>query len=378
MDRYLQSSLIKDLKKKAVLLSGPRQCGKTYLSRHLFKTAVEYLNFDILKDRKKIIRQEWSRNADLLIFDEIHKMKKWKGWLKGIIDSDEFDQSILVTGSAKLNTFKKVGDSLAGRYFSFRLYPLDIKELRMLGHQKKTSDQILNRMMMVSGFPEPYLTEEEGFYGRWQQTHLDIILKQDILETESIRNIKQLETLVLMLTERVGSTLSYNSLREDLSTDDKSIKRWVDILENAYVVFRIYPYQHRSIVGGLKKAPKLYFFDYVRVENSSSRLENLVAMSILKEVHFRKDVLGQDYDLNYLKNKNDREIDFLITKNGKPHAMVEVKTTDDGPSENFKLYSNYFPEVQKIQLVKDLAKETLTKNRVLITPLASWLEKMNF
>lgn len=143
-------------------------------------------------------------------------------------------------------------------------------------------------------------------------------MKQDILETESVRNIKQLETLTLLLTERVGSTLSYNSLREDLSTDDKSIRRWVYILENSYVIFRIYPFYHKSIAGSLKKAPKLYFYDYCRVDEYSNRLENLVAASLLKEIHFRIDTKGEVYDLNYLRNKQGKEIDFLITKNKKP------------------------------------------------------------
>lgn len=296
MERYLASALVEDLKRKPVLLSGPRQCGKTYLSQRLCERSFDCFNYDIPADRKRLLKREWFRDRDLVIFDELHKMKKWKNWLKGIFDSDEEKQKFLVTGSARLNTYKKAGDSLAGRYFSCRLYPFDLKELREKMKDAPAADRLLDRLLAVTGFPEPFLAGEEGFYGRWRQTHLDVILKQDILETESVKNIKQLETLVYLLTDRVGSPLSYNSLREDLSTDDKSVKRWIDILEDSYVVFRISPYS-RNVAGGIKKAPKLYFFDYVRVEDSAQRLGNLVAFSLLKEIHFRRDIKGQDSGL---------------------------------------------------------------------------------
>lgn len=378
MERYLTKPILKDLNQKTIILSGPRQCGKTYLSQNFKNKKVEYLNFDVLEDRKKILSHNWAINRDLIIFDELHKMKKWKNWLKGVIDATSPRPPILVTGSAQLNTYKKIGDSLAGRYFSYRLYPLDIKELLEFGDKNRNANEMLNRLLEVSGFPEPYLSTEKNFYSRWQQTHLDVILKNDIYETESVRNIKQLETLTILLTERVGSTLSYNSLREDLSTDDKSVKRWVDILENSYVVFRLYPFFHKSIAGSLKKAPKLYFYDYCRVDKLSHRLENLVALSLLKEIHFRKDVKGENFDLHFLRNKQEKEIDFLITKNKKPHVMIEVKESDAIASENFKEYGKCFPDVKKIQLVKNLNEEILTSKQVLITPLAEWLSKMEF
>lgn len=393
MLRSLSSTIAKDLTRKPVLLSGPRQCGKTYFGKSLIDGNYDYLNFDVPEDRKRLLKREWYRNRDLVIFDELHKMKKWKSWLKGVFDSDSERQKFLVTGSAKLNTFKKAGDSLAGRYFSYRLYPLDLKEI--LAHLETTPRDkeikplikenprypqalLLQRLLDVSGFPEPFLNPEPGFYRRWQQTHLDVILRQDILETESVRNIKQLETLVLLLTERVGSPLSYNSLREDLSTDDKSIKRWVDILEDAYVIFRVFPYHAKSITSSIRKAPKLYFFDYGRVEDPAARLENLVALSLLKEIHFRHDVHGEIYDLHYIRNKQKKEIDFLVTKNRKPQLMIEVKESDASPSENFSTFEKQLPGVAKLQLVKNLKDERLSKSGIHIVPMHSWLARMDF
>ncbi len=381
MRRNIEKFILNDLKRKIVILSGPRQCGKTFLSRQLSTKESVYLNYDILDDRKIIIKRDWDITQKLVIFDEIHKMKKWKAWLKGIADQTQRKYDILVTGSAKINTYKKVGDSLAGRYFYYRLYPLDLKEIRQndrLNLKATSAKQNLERLLSVSGFPEPYLANDVGYYRRWQQTHLDIILRQDILETESVRNIKQIETLTLLLTERVGSLLSYNSLREDLSTDDKSIKRWIDILENSYVVFRIYPFVHKSLTRGLKKAPKLYFFDIGRVTDPANRIENLVALSLLKEIHLRMDTLGEIFDLHFLQNKQKNEIDFILTKDRKPYMMIEVKESDTQASANFAYFEKALPGLKKVQLVKNLIQTRRTAQGVLITPLADWLEKMDF
>jgi len=396
MERYIQKSLIKDLNRKPVLLSGPRQCGKTVLSKQLQLQNYQYLNFDVIMDRKIILKMNWHRDKELIIFDELHKMKKWKTWLKGIFDSNTPKQKFLVTGSAKLNTFKKVGDSLAGRYFNYRLYPLDLYEIMRLYENpinQKPLRNLLNnsslssrlqlckefqeRLLSVSGFPEPFLEKESGFYVRWQQTHLDIILKQDLLDTENIKSIKQIEILATLLTERVGSLLSYNSLREDLHTDDKSIKRWVDILENAYVIFRIYPFSNKKMVTSIKKAPKVYFFDYGRVDDLALRVENLVAFSLLKQIHYQLDVKGIIYDLHYVRNKQKKEIDFLVTKNKKPHLLIEVKLSNSIVSENFVYFEKYFPNIKKIQVVRELDRGYLSREGVQVMPLHLWLADLD-
>lgn len=381
MRRNIEKPILQDLNRKIVILSGPRQCGKTYLSRQLLTKGIVYLNYDILDDRKIIIKRDWDITQELVVFDELHKMKNWKAWLKGIADQTQRKYKILVTGSAKLNTYKKVGDSLAGRYFYYRLYPLDLKEISQnarINSHLASAQQNLERLLTVSGFPEPFLANDLGYYHRWQQTHLDVILRQDILETESVRNIKQMETLTMLLTEKVGSLLSYNSLREDLSTDDKSIKRWINILENSYVIFRVYPYIHKSLTRGLKKSPKLYFFDIGRVSDPSSKLENLVALSLLKEIHLRMDTLGEVFDLHYLQNKQKNEIDFILTKDRKPYMMIEVKESDSQASANFAYFEKALPGLKKVQLVKNLSQSRRTAQGVLITPLAEWLEKMDF
>ncbi len=396
MKRSIFSRLNLDLNKKSVILSGPRQCGKTFIAKSLNANSYQYLNFDVVKDRKILIKNEWNLSKKIIIFDEIHKMKKWKSWFKGIVDSEQLGRPYLVTGSARLNTYKKIGDSLAGRYFYHRFFPFDLKEISDLFlqnedmteinflfdknklNQEQKNKIILNRLMNVSGFPEPFLNNEKGFYNRWSQTHLEVILKQDILETENVKSIKQIEILTSLLTEKVGNPLSYNSLTEDLQTDDKSIKRWVDILENAYVIFRIYPYTSKSFIHGLKKSPKLFFIDYCKVEDESNRFENLVAMSLFKEICIRMDSFGEKFELRYIQNKQKKEIDFLILKNNKPHIFIEAKLSETSPSENFKLFEKYFPKIRKVQVVKNAEEFYLHYSGVEVWPAHVWLAKLDF
>jgi len=186
MDRYLSTLLKKDSDKKIVILSGPRQSGKTTLTKQLFKS-FDYLNFDASEDRDAILKKHWRRDVDCVLFDELHKMPEWKRWLKGIFDTQGNRPRLLVTGSANLETFRKVGDSLAGRYFSYRLHPLDLKE--GVACWQNNPQEVFDRLMRYGGFPEPFLEGTPDFYRRWQKSHLDIILRQDFLDLYSIRSI---------------------------------------------------------------------------------------------------------------------------------------------------------------------------------------------
>lgn len=377
MKRYLHSAIEKDLQKKIVILSGPRQVGKTTLSKQ-FTSSFEYLNFDRVEDRKKILSEAWDRTKKLLIFDEIHKMKNWKRWLKGIYDTERKNQ-ILVTGSAKLETFKKVGDSMAGRYFEFHLMPLDLKELR--AHGEGTAKKNFEKLWKLSGFPEPFLSNSETEYKRWRKTHLDVIIRQDLPELELVKKITDIETLFELMKERVASPLSYNSLREDLQTDDKSVKRWLQWLENSYAVFKVTPFS-KSLKYSIKKSPKYYFYDYPRIENLGARLENLVALSLHKEILLRNDLEGEDYSLHYLQDKTQHEVDFLICKAKKPVMMIEVKTSDSEVSKNFNYFYPHLkklnPNLVRLQLVKELIRNFSTKEGIRVESLLPWLEKLEF
>ncbi|NDG84331.1 MAG: ATP-binding protein [Proteobacteria bacterium] len=375
MDRRLKKQLKLDLEKKLVMLSGPRQVGKTTLSMSLTKS-YEYLNWDRLPDRKKIRAESWDRSKELWIFDEIHKMKNWKQWLKGIVDTERKNR-ILVTGSAKLETFKKTGDSMAGRYFEQHLMPLDLKEL---SDEAGTPRERFDRLFRLSGFPEPYFSGSETFYRRWRKTHLDVIIREDLPEVEAVRRVSDLEFLVELLSDRVASPVSFNSLREDLQTDDKTVKRWADWLEKCYALFRVTPFS-KQLKYSTRKAPKFYFFDYPRVKDSGARLENLVALSIYKEILTRNDVEGEDYRLHYLRDKFHHEIDFLVCQGSKPIAMIEVKTSDAEPSPNFAVFYPHLkklnPSLRQLQLVLELDRPFSTPTGIEVLPLLPWLQGLD-
>ncbi|MDD4975517.1 MAG: ATP-binding protein [Bacteriovorax sp.] len=375
MQRYLYKELKKYVGKKILLLSGPRQVGKTTLSKVLFEH-YDYFNFDRLSDKKKLLAEEWNRDADLIIFDEIHKMKKWKQWLKGIYDT-ESKKNFLVTGSARLDTHRKVGDSMAGRYFQYRLMPLCLKELAQNKYQNPKEN--LAELLKFSGFPEPFFTHSESFYKKWRKSHLDIIVRQDIAEIEIVKRISDLEFLIELMKTKVGSILSYNSLREDLMTDDKTIKRWLTIFENSYLLFKITPFS-KNIIHSTKKAPKYYFYDFPRIEDNGARLENLVALSLLKEIYFLNDTEGEDYSLHFLRDKDQNEVDFLIAKNKKPIIALEVKTSDVEISSGFKKLTIqllvHFPELKRIQLVKNLERDFSNKEGIKVLNLEKYLSTL--
>lgn len=375
MERYLTSYIREDLNHKIILITGPRQCGKTTLSKILDED-FDYFNIDSAQDRLSLQDKSWDRSKPLVIFDELHKMKNWKSWLKGVYDTQGIPPAMVVTGSAKLDTYKKVGDSLAGRFFQFRLHPLDLKEIHtLLAVDNMTS--ALDTLLTVGGFPEPYINGTIRYYNRWKKSHLDIILKQDLIDLENVQQIVQIETLIQLLKSRVGSPVSYSSLARDLQCSDKTVKRWLTILENMYVIFKVSPF-HKNVARSIQKAPKYYFYDTGQVvADQGIRLENLVACALKKEIHFREDCYGEERSLYYLRNKDGKEIDFFITADGNPSHMIEVKWKDGNLSSNFDLFGKYFPQTKKIQLAKALAREKTFPNGAEIRLAHRWLSELS-
>ncbi|OGT56656.1 MAG: ATPase [Gammaproteobacteria bacterium RIFCSPHIGHO2_12_FULL_42_10] len=374
MKRIIQSDIQKDLPSKIVLLTGPRQCGKTTLSKQLYES-YDYFNYDSAEDRLALIKKSWDRNKKLLILDELHKMNGWKRWLKGIYDTEGIPPEILVTGSARLDVSRKMGDSLAGRYFQFRLHPLDLKEISQ--HDKRDINQLFNQLWHCSGFPEPFFKNDVTYYKRWRRTHLDIILRQDLLDIYTGHDIQTIETLVLLLKERVGSTVSYASLARDLERDPNTIKRWLQLLENLYIIFRVTPF-HKNIARSLLKEPKYYFYDHAYVdEDKGARLENLVACALLKELQLIEDTQGIRTNLHYLRTKEGKELDFLIFQENKPSHLIEIKWSDDAPGRGFGYFSELLPQAKKIQLVKEIKREKTYPDGLEIRALIPWLAKFS-
>jgi len=372
MKRTLQNFIKKDIPDKIILLSGPRQVGKTFLSE-MISDNYQYYNYDLAEDRLSLKEKSWLKDRELIIFDELHKMPQWKSWLKGIYDTKNYPAGLLVTGSAKLNIYRKMGDSLAGRFFQYRLHPFDLKELK----GKFDPEDTFNRLITLSGFPEPFLKNDNTFYHRWKKSHLDIILRQDLLDLENVHQIQSIETLIELLKHRVGSPISYLSLAEDLQKDAKTIKRWLTLLENMYLIFSITPY-HKNIARSLLKSPKYYFYDNARVVGDNGvKLENLAACALKKELHFLEDTLGFDTSLHYLRNKDGKEIDFLVVINNQPVLMLEIKWANNKVSKNFHAFIRYLPDIAKIQLVKDIHKEKEFASGIKLLNAVHWFENID-
>jgi predicted AAA+ superfamily ATPase len=372
--RYLKQHIISDLGKKIVLLGGPRQVGKTTLSKGLAENTY-YLNYDVPNDRQIIKNQTWPKNSGLLVLDELHKLPKWKSYLKGIADDEQEKPRILVTGSAKLDTIKKVGDSLAGRYLYWKLHPLCIKELKGIIPPEIVLEKILNQ----SGFPEPFYEAEE-FYPRWAKTHLDIILRQDLLDLERVSDILSIESLIELLSERVGQVTSYESLAEDLGKSPNTIKKWITLLENLFVIFRVTPFS-KNIARSLLKSPKFFFFDTARVKGDvGAKFENLVACALVKEVDYINDSLGASLRLQYLRNREGAEIDFAVTDKDKIYLLVEAKWADDEFAHGFKAFQKIRMkhQAEAVQVVAKLKKNIESSFGTKMVQASEWLMNIDF
>lgn len=353
MIRLQTAHIIKDLDKKMVFVAGPRQVGKTFLAKHLakqFKNPV-YLNYDSQEDKRIIQDQAWLDSTDLLILDELHKMSDWKNYLKGIYDTKPELLRILVTGSARLDIFDKVGDSLAGRYFLHRLLPLSPAELHQLGMTIH-----LDALLHKGGFPEPYLAEDDIEASRWRLQYTNSILATDVFEFDKIQHIRALRNLFELLRLRVGSPISYQSLSEDLAISPITVKKYIEVLEALYVVFRITPYS-KNIARSLLKEPKIYFFDTGLVKGGDgAQLENLVALCLLKHVYAKIDYLAEDYALHYLRTKDGDEVDFALIKDGTVEKIIEVKSSNHEINKSLYAFNRKY-QLPAIQVVKNLRNE---------------------
>lgn len=337
--RYLHDSILADLNKgKMVFLSGPRQVGKTYFAEHLLEElgSDQYLNWDRKGHRKIILKENWDRNASLIVFDELHKFRQWKSWIKGIYDTEKkIGPRILVTGSAKLNVFRKGGESLMGRYHHYRMHPFDLREL--VQNQSITPQESLARLWQQGGFPEPFFAQSLVDADRWRKERLDNILREDILTLENVRNLSGLETLIEFLRRSVGSTISYQNLSEDLHVSPQTVKSWIDLLERVYVVFVVRPYS-KQLPRAIRKEPKVYFYDYSDIESEAARFENFIASHLLKWCHFLEDTQGMRLGLNFLRDKEKREVDFVVTLNGYPRGLIEAKLSKTTPHSSLYYY----------------------------------------
>lgn len=316
-----------------VFLSGSRQVGKTTFAQGLIRNYVDnhpaYLNWDSLGDREIILRGGWPNRERLIVFDEIHKFANWRTLIKGYYDKLKNTHQFLVTGSARLDYYRKSGDSLLGRYHYYRLHPLTFAEIGNSG---------LDELLQFGGFPEPFLKQQATSLKRWHLQRRERISYADVRDLERVGEITRLELLAEALPSRVGSPLSRKNLAEDLRVDFKTIERWLAILENVYYCFRIAPYGAPRIKA-VKKEQKLYLWDWSEHSEIGKRWENFVASHLLKYCHFVQDTTGDVMELRFLRDVSGREVDFVVLKNRKPEFAVECKAGEQEVSRNIRYFS---------------------------------------
>lgn len=369
-DRYLTSSILSDLQEKMVFISGPRQVGKTTLAKqigHLHYQKSQYLNWDNSKDRATI-RADSFGPTDLLILDEVHKYRPWKRLVKGIFDVHNQEFKILVTGSARLDVYRKGGDSLQGRYHNYRLHPLSVAEIAraensvdpagglLLPSSSSEQDEAFDSLLRFGGFPEPFFKQNTRTLRRWQNDRVERLVREDIRDVESLRELSAVQLLVDILPSKVGSLLSVNSLRQDLEVTHKTMALWMEVLERFYYHFRIPPFASTKI-RSLRKEPKLYLWDWSEVSDVGARLENVVASHLLKFCHFLKDVEGFKTELFFIRDFDQREVDFLVTIDRKPWFAVEVKSADDRISPALTYFGSKLKIPQLFQVMGAPSRE---------------------
>ena len=372
MKRYLDDIIATDLGRKMVLVTGPRQVGKTTLCRHLMERLppAQYLNWDVAADRAILLRQSWTPRARLLAMDEIHKMPDWKNWLKGVVDGRPPEQALLVTGSARMETWRQSGDSLAGRYQAFRLHPISVRE--WCEQHGALPDAALERLLSRGGFPEPCLAEDPVEADRWRRQYFTDLIREDVVEFSRLHEINAMRLFVEMLRERVGSPLSLASIARDLAVAPNTLKRYLDILLALYIVFTVPPW-HDNVARAILRSPKVYFFDTGLVRGDEGvRFENAVAAMLLKHAHFRQDALGRDTGLHYLRTKDGAEVDFALSENRELTHLIECKLSDTCVHRALAGFASRFPEAESIQLVRDLRQEEY-RAPVRIIAAAPWL-----
>ncbi len=373
--RYLTSRLVHDLQKKMVLLAGPRQCGKTTLAKSLLDDRGQYLNWDIAKDRKVIREVAWPKDASLIVLDELHKAPKWKNLLKGVVDEFGNKPPVLVTGSARLDAFRRTGDALTGRTYFYRLHPIDVAESRQFLPDMSLEERI-RRLLQAGGFPEAFLNPEEA--ARLRNDRMELVTREDLRDLSRVSSWRGPADLVELLRERVGKPTNYDNLAQNLGISPPTSKAWVELLEKLYLVFLLPPFSS-SLSRSIRKDRRVYFFDCAAAYDATggAQLENLVASSLLKFTQFRKDAFGENWDVFYLRDKEGREVDFVVTHNRRVNWLIEVKASDGDVSTALRYYTQKLKPMESLQLVLNLERPQ-EKSGIKLLPLGKWLDALPF
>lgn len=373
-------------RQKMAFVVGPRQVGKTTLAQQLQEQRNSphlYRNWDDLHWRRELSRSPYGFlekyapkkgvSKPLVVLDEIHKYPRWKQYLKGLWDTKKNLVDILVTGSGRLNIYQRGGDSLLGRYHQYRLHPLSVREILSPSDgiknyraddilkkwncvespaSEKTRD-IFKKLLRWGGFPHPFLAKSKNEHRLWLKERRQLLVKEDLRDLTRIQLLSHVEELVELLVLRAGNILSYNSLREDLQVALDSVRLWTNALQNLYFIYLIRPFSGK-IQRALKREPKVYLWDWSEISDEGVRFENMMANHLLKWCHFTEDWGYEPLELHFVRDKEKREVDFLLTKEKKPWALIETKLSDTAPSLALHYFAKKLGITNKFLVVRDL------------------------
>ena len=401
-DRSMYYKLWQELSaaKPMVFLSGARQSGKTTLAQFIAKQNPShiYTNWDVITDRKKIQQIPYffedtdkkGPHSPLVIFDEIHKYRLWKNYIKGAYDKYHEHFQFLILGGGRLDLFQKNEDSLAGRYYQAHIFPLTIAELTKkqlpfdvfwknpLTVESSPSVQPLwNTLRDLTGFPEPFFAGSRNNYQRWSNTYSHQLIREDIRALTLIQNIDSVEALYFLLPSRVGSLLSTANLARDIQTSFNSAKSWLEAFDRFYLTFRLRPWT-KKISRAITQEPKLYLMDYAQIENPAARFENMVALELLRAITHWNDLGAGRFSLHFIRNKNGEEADFLIADKNRPRLIIETKKADAHVDAHLKRFQDAL-EIPAIQLVDQPGLYRVIPNntqQILVASAASWLAQL--
>lgn len=393
-NRRITSLVKQDLGEKMVLLARPRQAGKTTLANQIMEESKSsvYYTWDDATHRKLLQKNQLDPKAVLWVFDELHKYRHWRNWLKGVYDLNHPSHQMLVTGSAKLDIYRRGSDSLQGRYYSHRLHPFTFSEYFDLKTPNSFMDftllstaalagsqEAIEALMNLGGFPEPPWGGSEKKAARWRLAYGSRLVQGDIRSVEAIKDLDKVELLFDRLPECVGSVLSINSLREDLEVSYPTVKNWINVLERFYACFRVAPFGPPRLKA-VKKEQKLYLWNPSSVEDPAARFENLIALHLLRLVHWLSDVEGEKVELRYFRNTVGQEVDFIILRKQKPWIACEVKLDDRPLDPNLKYFLErvQVPYAFQVSLKGqlDYRPEAINSCQVRVCPAALFLANL--
>lgn len=401
LDRPLYRNIWKELtrEKRMVFMAGARRVGKTTLGEMIGQSYPNrvYLNWELPEDRTRLIRtpaffeevERQDESTPLVMFDEINRHRGWRRYLKGAYDRVEGDYQFLVAGSSRLDYPQRRGDSLAGRYYLLHLWPFTQAELgranckpeAFFGNPLQVSMERYSELSGLwaelaeqSGFPEPYLSGRKTSYRRWSTAYAEQLIREDIRDLTGVKGITELETLYHLLPAQVGRLLSVPSLAQGLQVAYNTIRSWLTTLQRFFAVLGLSPWS-RGVPRAIREGQKIYLWDVPRVRDAEARFENMVALELCRAVSNWNEMGYGRFGLNFIRTKDQQEVDFLLSDDGRPVLLVDARAEEHQPSPALMKFQAALkvPAVQLVEAAEGYRRVSNDGQSILIAPACQYL-----